>query len=171
MLAILSITPTGSVSTVSFDDGTSFRCTRDFLRRSNISRGQRIDPVFVDRLRESASYDLALSEADRLTRRNRYSRQEIAVKLRQAGLNDLDIRAALDTLAGRGELDDHHVALDLARRNLARAISRDPELTWSRFRLLYGRRLALRGFGAAESSSALREAWSEFENSPLARRP
>lgn len=155
---------------VSFDDGTSFRCTRDFLRHSNITRGQRIDPVFVERLRESASHDLALSQADRLTQRDRYSRKEIAVKLQQAGLNDQDIKAALDTLSARGELDDHRVALYAARRSLAQAISRDPELTWSRFRGLQTRRLALRGFGAAESNSAVREAWSELEDSPLARR-
>ena len=168
MAAVVSIRPTGSTSTVNFDDGTSFRCTRDFVQRSNISRGQQIDPVFVDRLRESASYDLALYHAERLNRRGRYSRNELAQRLRQAGIVTSDATRALDSLVERGELDDQAVALSVARRSLRRALAREPSLSWNRFRNLHARRMALRGFGSADSSAALWQAWSEFEQSTLA---
>ena len=163
MTAVLSVRPSGSVSTVVFDDGTSFRCTREFARRANIARGQQIDPVLVVRLRESASSDLALFHAERLTRRGRYSRLEIARRMRQAGVVGSDADHALDVLEQRGELDDQIVALSVARRSLKRALSRDPKLSWNEFRDRHGRRLSLRGFGAGESSAALRQAWSEHE--------
>ena len=170
MTAVLSIRPSGSVSTVSFDDGTSFRCTREFVQRSSITRGQEIDPVFVERLRESASYDLALFHAERLSQRGRYSKNEILQRLRQAGVEQAEARRAIDSLVDRGELDEQAVALSVARRSLRRSLSRDPDLSWSRFHQLHARRLALRGFGAGESSAALRQAWSELEQSTVALR-
>ena len=169
MTTILSIRPTGSVSVVEFDDGTSVRCTRDFVRRSNMTRGQQIEPVLADRLRESAAQDLALAEAERLNRRGKHSRSEISARLRRTGIRDRDIRTALDALTERGALDDQAVALALARRGLSRALRRDPELTWNQFRTTHGRRLALRGFGAAESGAALRQAWSERARSANAQ--
>ena len=169
MPAILSVRPSGSTSTVSFDDGTSIRCTREFVRRSNLSRGQQIDSVFVDRLRDSAAFDLARAQAERLNQRGRFSRTEIAVRMQQAGLPQPHISTALDDLAERGELDDYHVALASTRRNLSRELSRNPGLTWSRFRVTHGRRLALRGFGARDSAEALRQAWTELTEPSLAR--
>ena len=169
MTAILSIRPTGSVSTVNLDDGTSFRCTRDFVRRSNIARGQQIDPVFVERLRESAAFDLAHAQAERLNQRGRLSRQEIAVRLQQAGIQEPHLGTALSALAERGELDDYHVALASVRRNLNRDLGRHSELTWATFRSTHGRRLALRGFGAHDSARALKQAWEEVRDRSLAR--
>lgn len=168
MTAVRSVRPTGSVSTVDFDDGTSFRCTREFVQRSNLTSGQRIDPVFVDRLRESASFDLALYHAQRLNQRGRYSRNEIAQRLRQAGVTQTDAERALDSLLDSGELDDRTVALTIARRSLRRALGREPDLSWSRFRNLHARRLAMRGFGAADSIAVLQQAWSEAEQSAVA---
>ncbi|MDE2746289.1 MAG: RecX family transcriptional regulator [Chloroflexota bacterium] len=169
MPAILSVRPTGALSTVNFDDGTSFRCTRDFARRSNLFRGQQIDSVFVDRLRDSAAFDLARAQAERLNQRGRLSRQEIAVRMQQTGIREPHIGAALSDLTERGELDDLQVALASTRRNLGRELSRNPDLTWSRFRNTQGRRLALRGFGAHDSAEALRQAWTEVTEPPLAR--
>lgn len=169
MPAILSVRPTGSVSTVNFDDGTSIRCTRDFIRRSNISRGQQIDPVFVDRLRDSAASDLARVQAERLNQRGRLSRREIAVRMQQAGIQEPHIGTALTELATRGELDDLQVALALTRRALGKELNRNPDLTWHRFRGTQGRRLALRGFGAHESAAALKQAWTELTEASLAR--
>ncbi|MDE2966074.1 MAG: RecX family transcriptional regulator [Chloroflexota bacterium] len=170
MTAVLSIRPTGSVAVVEFDDGVPLRCTRDFLHRMKIRKGQQIEAVFVDRLRESAADDLALFEAERLNRRGRLSRNEIALKLQRADIPDSNARAALDLLAERGDLDDQSVALQVVRRSLNREISQNPDLTWNRFRNLQGRRLALRGFGSAESNAALRQAWAELAESPLAHR-
>ena len=169
MPAILSVRPTGSISTVNFDDGTSIRCTRDFIRRSNISRGQEIDPVFVDRLRNSAASDLARVLAERLNQRGRLSRREIAVRMQQAGIQEPHIGTALTELVERGELVDYHVALASTRRSLSRELSRNPDLTWSRFRSTHGRRLALRGFGARDSAQALKQAWTELTETSLAR--
>ena len=161
MTAVVSVRPTGGVSVVDFDDGTSFRCTRDFVRRSQLSRGQQIDDVFVARLRESASRDLALSEAQRLNRRQRYSRREIRNKLLQgdiaAGAADL----ALDELEGRGELDDLVVARRAAGKGLRQLLSRDPSLTERGFYTVQQRRLLLRGFGSGTASAACREAWKD----------
>lgn len=168
MTAVISVRPSGGVSTVAFDDGTSFRCTRAFVQQSNLSRGQQIDPVFVERLRRSASVDLAIHQAERLNRRGRYSRSEIAQRLRQQGIESSDVSRAVDVLRDRGELNDQSVALGIARRSLARALSRDPDLTWSGFRDRHARRLAMRGFGAADSSAALRQAWLERESSEVA---
>ncbi len=168
MTEVLSVRPTGSASTVDFDDGTSFRCTREFVQRSNITRGQQIDPIFVDRLREAASFDLALDQAQRLNRRGRYSRNEIAQRLRQAGIASQVAAHALDSLVECGELDDQTVALNIGRRSLRQALGRDPDLSWYRFRDLHARRLAMRGFGAAESSAALRQAWMELEQATVA---
>jgi len=168
MTAIVSIQPSGSISIINFEDGASFRCTRDFVRRSNLKPGQQIEQIFVDRLRESASFDLALSQARRLNRKGRYSRREMSHKLQQAEIPDSDIKDALDTLSEQGEIDEQAVATELARRSLQRALSHDPDLSWSRFRDLHGRRFALRGFGVAESNAALRQVWLEREASPLA---
>ena len=170
MTVILSIKRSGATSVVHFDDGTSFRCTRDFIRRSRLAPGQRIEPLFIDRLRESASYDLAVSEAERLVRRGRFSRGEIVSRLRQAELSITHINTALDALEARGELDDQAIALKIARRSLQRALVRDPNLSWNQFRSTHGRRLALRGFGPAQSSAALRQAWSEIVAAALAPR-
>ena len=163
MTAVVSIRPTGTLSTVDFDDGSSIRCTREFAQRSRIERGQQIDPVFIDRLRESASHDLALHEAHRLAARQRYSRQEIAVKLQMAGIAKQDVDTALDTLEAQGNLSDYAVALEIARRSLRLTLERDPDLTWARYRRLHTRRLSLRGFGMADTDASLRQAWSELE--------
>lgn len=169
MPVIESIRRSSSISTVNFDDGTSIRCTSNFVRRSNIARGQLIDPVFVDRLRQSAEFDLAYSQAERLNRRGRMSRREIAVRLQQTGIQEAQIAAALDQLHQRGDLDDEVVALELTRRNLGRELNRNPDLSWRQFRSAQGRRLALRGFGQAATAAALKQAWSEQHESSLAR--
>ena len=163
MTAVVSIRPTGALSTVDFDDGSSIRCTREFAQRSRIQRGQQIDPVFIDRLRESASHDLALHEAQRLVARQRYSRQEIAVKLQMADIAKQDVDTALDSLEARGELSDYAVALEVARRSLRLTLERDPDMTWASYRRLYTRRLSLRGFRMADIDASLRLAWSELE--------
>ena len=163
MTAVLSIRPSGALSTVNFDDGSSFRCTRAFAQRSKIKRGQQIDQVFVDRLRESASFDLATHEAQRLAGKQRYSRNEIAVKLQAGGLSKQTVDVVLDALEEQGALGDYAVALEIARRNLRLTLERDPDLTWPRFRLLHTRRMAMRGFAPAETSASLRQAWSELE--------
>lgn len=162
MTEVLSIRASGALSTVDFDDGTSFRCTRDFAARCQISRGQDIDPVFVDRLRESASFDLATHEARRLIRRQRYSRNEIAAKLKAAGLSTEVIREALELLERRGELDDLAVALHIARQKLRLAQGRSSGLTWSEFGPAQARRLTMRGFNAGAAKQAVRLAWSEL---------
>jgi hypothetical protein len=163
MTVIQSIRPAGSISVVDFDDGTSFRCTRDFLSRSQLSRGQQIDPIIIERLRETASSDLALSQSRSLNSRGRFGRNEIAVKLQQAGLSHGEINSALDRLEAEGELDDRSVALEVARRSLKRDMNRNPDLTWRGFHNRHSRRLALRGFAASVSTNALRRAWSEIE--------
>ncbi|MCY3923845.1 MAG: RecX family transcriptional regulator [Chloroflexota bacterium] len=162
MTEVLSIHASGALSTVDFDDGTSLRCTRDFAARSHFSRGQEIDPVFVDRLRESASFDLATHEARRLIRRQRYSRNEIAAKLNVAGLASDVIRETLGLLERRGELDDLAVALHIARQKLRLAQSRNAALTWSEFGPAQARRLTMRGFHAGAAKQAVRLAWSEL---------
>lgn len=162
MTEVLSIRPSGALSTVDFDDGTSLRCTRDFAARSQISRGQDIDPVFIDRLRESASFDLATHEARRLIRRQRYSRNEIAAKLKAAGLASDVIGETLGLLERRGELDDLAVALHIARQKLRLAQGRDSSLTWSEFGPAQARRLMMRGFHAGAAKQAARLAWSEL---------
>ena len=169
MTAIRSIRPKGSVSLVEFDDGASFTCTREFARRAKLARGQQIEPVFVQRLRETATLDLARDQAERLIRHGRYSRKEIAVKLRRHEIAEPVITEALDRLAEDGALDDQAAALEIARRSLSRALNRDSDLNWSRFRTVHARRLALRGFSAADASAALRFAWSEVQDSPLAQ--
>lgn len=161
MTQVVSVRPAGAVSVVDFDDGTSIRCTRDFIRRSHLSKGQQIEAVFVDRLRDSASHDLALSEAQRLNRRRRYSRLEIANKLVAAGISAAAAREALDELEQSGELNDQLVALALARKGLRQALSRDPQLGRSGFRMLQTRRLALRGFDAATAAQACSDAWHD----------
>ncbi len=159
MTAVVSVRPTGAVSVVDFDDGTSFRCTRDFARRSQLGRGQQIDDVFVARLRESASRDLALSEAQRLNRRQRYSRREMRNKLLHGDITASAADLALDELEGRGELDDLVVARQAASKGLRQLLSRDPSLTESGFYTVQQRRLLLRGFGSGTASAACREAW------------
>lgn len=163
MTEVVSVRPAGAVSVVAFDDGTSFRCTRDFVRRSHLSRGQQIEEVFVARLRDSASLDLATSEAQRLNRRRRYSRREIANKLTAAGISANVAREALDELEQLGTLNDHMVALDLARKGLRQALSRDPHLQRNRFRMMQTRRLALRGFDPATAAQACNDAWSAMQ--------
>ena len=163
MTTIVSVKPSGSVSTVDFDDGTSFRCTRDFARRSNLNRGQQIDPIFVDRLRLSATTDLALSLAERLNRRGRYSRREIEVKLRDAEIPWTFVGPALDTLAEHGDLSDFAVALTVTRTSLQRFPDRGVPDHWRRFRETQTRRLRLRGFDPAAADQALRQAWAECE--------
>lgn len=161
MTVVVSVRPAGAVSVVDFDDGTSFRCTRDFIRRSHLSRGQQIEEVFVERLRDSASMDLATSEAQRLIQRRRYSRQEIANKLTAVGIASDVAHAALDDLEQLGTLNDHAVALELARKGLRQGLSRDPRLQRSEFRSQQTRKLTLRGFHAATAAQACHEAWSE----------
>ena len=162
MTEVLSIRASGALSTVDFDDGTSFRCTRDFAARSRISRGQDIDPVVVDRLRESASFDLAAHEARRLIGRQRYSRNEIGAKLKAAGLSTAIIGETLQALESRGELDDLGVALHIARQKLRLAQAQDSGLTWSEFGPAQARRLTMRGFNAGAAKQAVRLAWSEL---------
>ena len=169
MSVIVSVRPSGSISVVELDDGTSFKCARDFARQARIARGQQIEPVLVQRLRESASLDLARSQAERLVRRGRYCRKEIAVRLLRVGIPQRAITEALDRLVEDGALDDQAVALEIARRSLSRALRQDPDLSWSRFRTLHVRRLTLRGFRSADAVTALRLAWSEFDRSPLAQ--
>ncbi len=146
---------------VDFDDGTSLRCTREFAHRSQLHRGQEIDAVFVERLRDSASFDLALSEARRLCRLDRYSRMQIASKLVATRVSSDTAQSILDQLERRGELDDQHVALELARKGLRQALCRDPQLECRRFRIVQTRRLRLRGFELGIATDACREAWSE----------
>lgn len=162
MTEVLSIKATGALSTVDFDDGTSFRCTRDFAARCHISRGQEIDPVFVDRLKESASFDLTTHEARRLIRRRRYSRNEIAAKLRAGGLFIDVIGESLDILEQRGELDDLAIALQIAQQKLRLAQGRNSGLTWSDFGPAQARRLTMRGFNTGVATQAVRLAWSEL---------
>ncbi len=163
MAVVVSVRPAGAASVVDFDDGSSFRCTRDFARRCHLSRGQEIDAVFIARLRDTASFDLALFEAQRLNRRRRYSRLEITNKLISVRIPADTARLALDELEQRGELDDQSVALDLARKGLRQALSRNPQLPRSKYRSLQTRRLLLRGFNAATASEACRTAWSEVQ--------
>jgi len=162
MTEVLSIRASGALSTVDFGDGTSLRCTRDFAARSHLSRGQDIDPVFIDRLRESASVDLATHEARRLIRRQRYSRNEIAAKLKAAGIASDVIGETLELFEQRGELDDLAVALHIARQRLRLAQGRDSALTWSEFGPAQARRLTMRGFHAGTAQQAVRLAWSEL---------
>ncbi len=168
MTAVVSVRPTGAVSVVDFDDGTSFRCTRDFVRRSQLSRGQQIDDIFIARLREAASYDLALSEAQRLNRRQRYSRKEIRGKLLGAGIDADAAERALSELDQSGELDDRLVAAQIARKGLRLLLGRDPYLTASDFRTVQTRRLLLRGFGLGAAAGACEQAWSEVHEGLLA---
>lgn len=162
MTEVLSIRASGAHSTVDFDDGRSFRCTRDFASRARITRGQQIDPVFVDRLVTSASFDLASHEARRLIRRQRYSRSEIAGRLKTAGLSAAIVGEVLDTLEERGELDDLGVALHIARQRLRIEQGRDSSLTWTDFGPAQARRLTMRGFGASTARHAVSLAWSEL---------
>ncbi len=162
MTEVLSIRAKGTLSTVDFDDGTSLRCTRDFASRSRISRGQVIDPVFVERLQEAASFDLATHEARRLIGRQRYSRNEIAAKLKAAGLSTQVIGEALGMLERQGELDELAVAVHIARQKLRRAQSSNAARTWSDFGPAQVRRLTMRGFRAGVASEAVRVAWSEL---------
>ena len=162
MTEVLSIRPSGALSTVSFDDGTSLRCTRDFAARSQISRGQEIDPVLVDRLRESASVDLATHESRRLIRRQRYSRNQIAAKLKAAELSNEVIGNVLSMLEQQGELNDLAVAVHIARQKLRHAQGRNPALGWSDFGPAQARRLTMRGFSGGSANQAVRLAWSEL---------
>lgn len=160
---VLSVKPIGAHSTVAFDDGTWLRCTRDFANRSQFSRGQTIDPVFIERLRESASLDLAVCEAQRLARRQRYSRNEISKKMQTSELPPGVIHEALDMLEQHGELDDASIALQLTRHNLRLSLARDPDLTWAKFSKSHARRLVLRGFNSSVAFQAVRIAWAERE--------
>lgn len=161
MKAVTSVRPSGAMSVVEFDDGTSFRCTRDFARRSQLGRGQQIEDVLVARLQESASSDLALAEAERLIRRQRYSRNQIAQRLREAQIASYAIERALDELERRGELDDREVAYRLARNGVRQLLTRDSTLTERGFQTLQARRLVMRGFGADAAFDACQRAWRE----------
>ncbi len=163
MSVIQSIHSSGGASTVQFDDGASFRCTHDFARRSQLQRGQTIDAVFVDRLRRSASLDLACSEAERLNRRGKYSRRQLVQRLIQEGMASHDVEEALDQLDQRGELDDAAVALKIVRRGLAQDLQRAGDHTWISVRQRHVRRLRMRGFDTGTAIAAVREAWSERE--------
>ncbi|MCY3568734.1 MAG: RecX family transcriptional regulator [Chloroflexi bacterium] len=161
MTAVTSVRASGAMSVVEFDDGTSFRCTRDFARRSQLSRGQEIDDVFVARLQESASDDLALAEAQRLNQRRRYSRNEISHRLREAQIASAAVERALEELERRGELNDRDVALRLASKGLRQLLTRDSTLTEREFQIVQARRLMMRGFGAGAASDACRRAWQD----------
>ena len=162
MTEVLSIRASGPRSTVDFDDGTSVRCTREFAARAQIAPGQIIDPVVLERLRESASFDLATHEARRLIRRQRYSRNEVARRLKAAGLSNEVIGDALATLERQGELDELAVAVHIARQRLRRAQGHQDGLTWSTFGPAQARRLTMRGFSGGVAKQAVRLAWSDL---------
>ena len=161
MTSVTSIRRSGTMSVVEFDDGTSFRCTREFARRSQLTRGQEIDDVFVARLQESASNDLALAEAQRLNRRQRYSRNEISHRLREAQISSLAVERALEELEQSGELDDREVACRIARKGLRQLLTRDSTLSEREFKTVQARRLRMRGFGTGAASDACRRAWQD----------
>ncbi|MXX81180.1 MAG: RecX family transcriptional regulator [Chloroflexi bacterium] len=163
MPVVISVQSRGAVSVVEFDDGASLRCTREFVRRSNLQRGQDIDDIFVDRLRETASPELARSEAQRLDRRQRYSRRQICSKLRDVGIGAEAANLALDELESRGELDDRIVARDIARKGLRQLISRDPSLSEVGFRTAQTRRLLMRGFTPGAAAEACQQVWMEVQ--------
>jgi len=161
MPVVISVQSRGAVSVVEFDDGASLRCTRDFVRRSSLRRGQDIDDVFVARLQDTASLDLARSEAQRLNRRQRYSRRQLCNKLRDAGIGREAANLALDELESHGELDDRVVARDIARKGLRQLLARDSALTERDFLAVQARRLVMRGFGAGAASDACQRAWQD----------
>ena len=163
MPVVISVQSRGAVSVVEFDDGASLRCTREFVRRSNLQRGQDIDDIFVERLRETASPELARSEAQRLNRRQRYSRRQIGSKLREVGIGAEAANLALDELESRGELDDRIVARDIARKGLRQLISRDPSLSEVGFRTAQTRRLLMRGFTPGAAAEACQQVWMEVQ--------
>ena len=169
MTTVLSIKPSGSVSQVQLDDGTSFDCTREFARRSHLKRGQEIDAVLIERLRETATVDLARFHAQRLNSRAKYSRQEIAQRLQQLSIPISVANLALDQLAEDGALDERAVALDAAKRGLDQALRREEAMSWRRYHELLARRLAMRGFDPATSQAALRQAWLERDQPTLAQ--
>ena len=165
---IVQVRPRGSASTVTLDDGSTFRCSREFARRSRLGRGQAIDDAILERLRQSAEDDLALSLADRLNRQQRFSQRQMAARLIRDGIDPATATRVFEQLSERGELDDRAVALSLARRELERAAGRGEQWEWRAFRQRLAGRLALRGFAGPDINAALRAAWAEVHPEALA---
>ena len=157
MLQIIEIERKGSIWTLRFEHAPPLRCSRAFARRLNIQAGQQIDPVVLERMRQTAAADLAEQLAERLLRRPR-SRREIAARLRQEGVPDEAARAALEQLEEQGEHDELEDALILARQCASRG-----DTDWSAVRQRCGQRLRRRGFSAATAMRAVQLAWQETQ--------
>ena len=155
MLQIIDIERKGSVWTLRFEHAPPLRCSRAFARRMNIQAGQQIDPVVLERMRQTAGLDLAEQQSRRLLRRPR-SRREIAARLRQEGVPDEAARAVLEQLEEQGEHDELEDALILARQCASRG-----DTDWSAVRQRCGTRLRRRGFSPATALRAVQQAWQE----------
>lgn len=157
MLQIIEIERKGSIWTLRFEHAPPLRCSRAFARRLRLNAGQQIDPVVLERMRQTAAADLAEQLAERLLRRPR-SRREIAARLRQEGVPDEAARAALEQLEEQGEHDELEDALILARQCASRG-----DTDWSAVRQRCGQRLRRRGFSATTAMRAVQLAWQETQ--------
>ncbi len=168
MPTIASIRPSGAATVITLDDHSDFRCTREFAARSRLSRGQQIDAVILERLRQQASFDLAYSEAARLLRKQKYSCREIAQRLSQSGCSRSDIRVAIDELAPAAQ-SDISIAASLTHDRWRRESQRDGATSWQEFRRRQAGRLAMRGFSPGAISAALAEVREQHDAASLAR--
>ena len=156
MTLVLDVRRRGAVCVVQFEDGTELRCTRSFAQRTGITRGQEIEPVLIERLRETAGVELGLELARRRLGHGVHSRSELNQRLLGAGVPREAAETALNRLEALDELDDAAGALTLARISL-----REREHDWQEFRARCGRRLQRRGFAGTDIARALQQAWSE----------
>lgn len=152
----------GRTTTVEFDSGQLMRCTHEFAQRARLAVGQPIEEVLLNRLRLSAGNDLAVSEAQHYARRGRHNRQQIAARLVQDGLDRRDVFDALDRLCADGELDDHALAHQIARRELQKLIRRQDEIDHRQIRRQQIRRLIMRGFSASDATDAVNDALAQL---------
>lgn len=155
MARILSIQRRAGLCTVTFNDAPPLRCTRDFALRLRLNTGQSLDDRLLERLRGTASADLAMRLAQRLIQRPR-SRREIAHRLREQGVPDPAVYTELERLKAEQEHDEANDALAIARRCVD-----GRELDWSIIQRRCGDRLRRRGFSPATASRAVQTAWQE----------